>query len=127
VCRADRGGGALFYLHARLARVEPDADAEVSGPFGEAGHHAVRVDEAVGRTIRAADDVVRDHLRDHTHYVLARNHLGVLQPESILLLLIFAQVPQVRFGRRAEEIAVRAVIGGLPGDLFATRQEVDRI
>src|SRR5262245_39540157 len=33
----------------------------------------------------------------------------------------------MRFGRRAEQIAMRTVIGGVAGRLFKTREEVNRV
>ncbi|MCG3161882.1 MAG: hypothetical protein JMDDDDMK_03097 [Acidobacteria bacterium] len=126
-CCLHSGHRAVFNVDACDFGVEPDSDAAFFGAFGEPGQHAVRINEAVGRAISAADDVVSDHLRNHLHDLVARNHLGVLQSERPLLLLVFAQVFQMRFGRRAEQIAVSAVIRRVAGRFFKTREEVNRI
>src|SRR5262249_30796763 len=125
--RLHTGHGAVFNVDACHRGIEPDADAAFFGPFREAGHYAVGINEAIGRAISAADDVVRDHLRNQLHNIAARNHFGVLHPERLLFLLVFTQVLQVRLGRCAEEIPVRAVIGGLPRNLFKSREEINRV
>ncbi len=79
----------------------------------EADHHAVGIDEAVGGTEAAAENVVGAKLRDAGDDVVAGDHVRLRQAERVLQGLIGLEVVEVFLCGGDEEIALWAVASGL--------------
>ncbi len=105
----------------------PNLCAALDSAGGEAGHHAVGIDEAVGGAEGAAENVVGAKLWDTRDNVVAADHAGLRQSELMLQRLIGAQVVEVLLRRRDEHVALRAIASGLAESFVELRVEGNRI
>ena len=121
---SDTGGVAVDCRHFGRA---PYLRAVFNGAGGEASHHAVGIDEAVGGAEGAAEDVVGAELGNAGDNVIAGDHVRLFQPELVLQCLIRAQVVEVLLRRRDEHVALRAVAAGLAESFVERRIEGNRV
>ena len=128
--RAARGGDFKTSVAARDAGhggVLPQRGAVIGGPGHEANHGAVGIDETVGRAEAAAEDVIGAELREQAADLVAGDEAHVLQSHRNLLFEIGAQVGQVFFAGRAEEVSLGAVVARVAEALFETGIEGDGV
>src|SRR5512143_2879129 len=121
------GDVAMLDNNARNIGLKPYHGATLACAFGEAGHHAIRVDEAVGRTNTPSHDIVGDQLWNGFQYVFTGNHFRVIQPARLLLLEIGPEIIKVMLICSYKKIALCTVARGMTCSFFKSREEVDRI
>src|SRR5277367_920504 len=87
----------------------------------------MRIDKAVSRTERPAENVAGTHGRKHGGDFGARKHSRLLQAKGGLTRQIGPQVLDMRLAGGGEKIAVRLVSGRKPGQLLETGEKRNRM
>src|SRR5664279_450544 len=105
----------------------PDSRSALSCASGEPNHHAVRIDESIGGTEAAAENVSRKKLRDAGLDGVAVHHVRLLEAERVLQNLVGAQVFQVRRNGGDEKISLRTIAAGLAEALVELSIELDGV
>jgi hypothetical protein len=121
------GNFAVAYIDTGNFDASPERRALLGRACHEAGHDAVRVDEAVGGAEGATDNVVGPQLGEHFADVVGLKPLNALQSERLLPGEVGPQIIYVRLGGRHEQVAVRLVSGRVAGGLLKPVQEGDGV
>ena len=106
----DSGNARAVALNGRDLGRAPDLRAALSCASGEADHHAVGIDEAVGGAEAAAQDVVGTQLRHAGDDVVAGDHAALVQSERILQRLVGPQIVEMRRLGGDEQVSLRTVV-----------------
>ena len=101
-------------INSRHLCVQPKPHTFFPRVQHESHHHAVRIDKAVRRTERAAENVVHTKLRHHLNDVVRSHPFNVRDAQGILPFAIRFQIGQMVLVGRAEQITMRAIIRWVP-------------